>query len=303
MSDAPIGGVAPSAAEGPATQGDATSATEVPASKAPVVEKRKVIINGKEREVSLDEVLRDYQKYQAADERFAQASKIRKGVDTILEKVKKAETIEDLADLIPKDQFRKLAEKMFLEEMEWEQLPEAEKKARALEKRAALAENRLKSIEEEKANQARQYMRERAHKEIDEEIAEAFKTSGLNPTPERVIRVAQLMLASLGKPKEGEAPKPRMRASDALNRVLEGLWGEASDLLSAGELDQIRKRLPKKFLDGLRKSDVEAARSQDVILRKQPNLPKNESSPTRTKQKRMKTDDWFSQMEKKFGGK
>lgn len=264
---------------------------------APVSDKRTIKVDGKDVEVTWDDAAKAYTKVSAADQRFREAAEMRKWVETQIHKINSAESIEELQDLIPKDKFRKLAEKLFLEEIEYNELPESEKKLRALAKEKKLLEDKLKNQDEQRAEQERAYYRKEAEKSINDEIPAAFRKLGIAMTKKRVADVASLMSASFVQ--EGEpipAYGPRISAEKALEILVRESQQDIADFFDGSNLEEQRKRLPKKFLEGLRKSDVEAVKSQDVILRK--------SNPTsdhsRSSKKKMNLEEWFQNKDKKF---
>ncbi len=155
-------------------------------------------------------------------------------------------------------------------------------------------ENDLKTREERDADERSTHLRQAAAEDLDEQITSAFKTTGLPMTPSRLERVAQYMDASLN------ATGTLMDAGKALARVQTEIRSDSLEYLESMTIEEARKVLPKKLLDGLRKADIEDVRSQTRGTTQNGQQPPRRI--TDAKQKRMSTDNFFDQLEKKLGG-
>lgn len=262
--------------------------------------KHRVKVGDEDLEIDYDELTTGYQKAQASDKKFREASEIRKKVDELLENVKSGDH-KNLIKILGKDQARKMAEALLLEEIEYEELPKHEKTIRKLESEKREAEEKLQAHETEKETIKRQQLEHQAAQEIETEIVGAIKESSAKVTPRLVARVAELMeshIISTGQ---------RLPAKQALEYCREEIpkdFFSYVDGLTNEQVLALKKELPKKFLDVLRKDDVKSVLSQ-ASFSKGRSEEKDLSSPEKrkpAKSRRMTTDSWFEQMEKRLGG-
>lgn len=298
--------VAASGAQGDLASPNAQGAESQEAKVYP--EKVRVKIDGGELEVPFDEITRDYQKYKGSEKRFQEASNLRKQaqedrklVETFIGKAK-AGDLSWLRGIVPEAQIKQWAESQLLEHIEWEQLPESEKRAR-------IAERRLEEYEEEKARD-RESQREkelealtsRASQDLERELIDAVKELGhdFKVTPRFVRRIAEDIVASMEAldPEDPQA-KPRT-AKEAKDRAYNGLVQDATELLSILPEDKVIAMLPPKIREAIRRKDVEAATTQ--VSSRMKGLDTDQSAPSpRSKFQRMSIDQKFNQIEKKYG--
>lgn len=282
----------------------ATPSESAPAQ--PSSDKRKVKIDGVETEVDVNEVLNDYNKYRAADKRFEEAAKLRKEAEGAFESKKQIEyllenaTKGDLAwlkQIVPKDVLTKWAEKELLDHIEWERLPEAEKRAHVAEQRAKELEDKINEIAQTKERQEASVVEERAYQQIEADIIESVKSLGhdVKVTPRFIRRISEQMLASLEA--SGNDPNVKfMPAKVATERAFRGLKVDAQELLSLLPPEEVIKMLPQKIRDAVRRADVDQALSQMPRGVRKSEMG-DDPKPRPSKFKRMSTDDYFDRLE------
>lgn len=265
------------------------------ASTAANEQKFKVKVNGQESEVPLSKLVERWQKEEAADSKFQKASQIQKQFDEAINKMRSGQGREDLVRLVGKDVAKKYAEELLLEEIEWMELPESERRARQAELRAKDLENKLTEKEKAAQEQQRDALRQKAVQEIDTEIADVLKSLKVKPSLPILYRVVEQMIVAQ-KSKGAVLP-----ANEAFKRTVKGLSGEIPVIYDALGHDEFIKVLPKKFLDELRKKDRDLVSSQfpTTIRRK----PEEGSDTNSQKPRRGKSDDWFEQRAKFFRSK
>lgn len=255
--------------------------------------KHRLKVNEKEHELDYDTVIKLAQKGMASDEVFRNASAKEKKMAAMLEKMKQGD-LDFLEEIAGDEKLTKWAEKKLLKIIERNEMtPEQRELLEERAKREKL-ENEIKTREEREIEARREAMQQQAAVELDQKITEAFKAASLPMTPSRLERVAQYLDASLNT--SGDLLDP----SKALQRVVSEIRADATELVSSMSRDDLLKFLPKKVLDELRRADVEAVRAQDPMRRTIPNgQPRRIST---AKQQRMSTDQFFDQLDKKFGG-
>lgn len=241
--------------------------------KKPVTEARKLKwrakVDGAEEDVEVDEetIKRDYQKWKASEKKFQEAAQIRKETEDYFKELKKDKwkVFKDMG-LDPVS----AAEELLIERIKMEQMTPAERRAYDLEQenrqyKAELEQERSakKEYEASIAKQKQEAVELQLSADLGAEFVDAIKATGVKPSPRLVTRMAEHMLAnynSTGK---------KMAAKDALMHARRTLADDAASYLESLSLDEVKKTLSKPFLDGLRKSDVEAVLAQDPVGKSQ----------------------------------
>lgn len=258
--------------------------------------KHKLKVNDREEELDYDTVLKLAQKGKGADDVFRKTAAKEKQLAALLDKAK-AGDLDWLEEIAGSDQLNKWAEKKLLKLIELNEMSPEKRELMEERARRAKLEKDLQSRDEKEKWSQSAALREQAHQEIDTKIDTAFKAAKLPLTPGRLERVAQLMDASLST--EGTLLDP----AKALVIVQKQMISDTVELLESMPFEELRKHLPKKFLDAVRRGDIEDVRAQDP-LRTRPT--RNAADPTRrasdAKNKRMSTDDFFNKLEKRLGG-
>lgn len=255
--------------------------------------KHKLKVNEKEQEFDYDTVVKLAQKGMSSDEVFRKASAKEKQMATLFERMKEGD-LDWIEDIAGDEKLTKWAEKKLMKLIELQQMsPEQRELMDERAKRTKL-EKDLQTREEREQESRREYLRQEASVDLDQQIDSAFKAASLPMTPSRLERVAQYMDASLN------ATGTLLGADKALTRVTQEIRRDASELLESMKPEELREFLPRKVLDAIRRADVEDVRSQDPMRRPTQNQPPRKISDA--KAKRMSTDDYFSKLEKRFGG-
>jgi hypothetical protein len=182
--------VAPSTPSQGTSEGQASETTEnqVQATETPAQAERRKLkakVNGKEREVYEDDVLRDYQKYASADEKLREAAQKRKDIDRFYEQLENdpESLLNDPRLPINKQE---LAMKWLTEQIEHE-VKYADPKDRELDEiRRELEQfkNRDKEVEETKQQQEHRQLVEQRREAIATTLSEAMALSPLSKDPD-----------------------------------------------------------------------------------------------------------------------
>ena len=256
--------------------------------------KHRTRIDGEDLEVDYDELVRGYQKAQVSDRRLREAQALQA-------KAKTAQDIEshlekgDISWLTKKlgaEKAKDLFENFLIEQMEYDQLPQSEKRARALE-----AENKeLKSAQEKEREDAQKQQHDaivhRAYEDLDTEISEALKASGITkPTPRLALRIIDEIEARLNS--KGR----KIPAGEAKDAAIKSIHQDIAEYLPLIPIADLRKLLPKQVLDALRRDDVE-----QVLGEKQARRIRltGEQAPAAKQTKPVTVSNWFDKMEQKL---
>lgn len=267
-----------------------TKAPAAPAAQAPAPDfrgtKHKVKVGGQERDVSYDELIRDYQLQQASHEKLQQASRKEKDAAAVFEALERGDFGYVEQKLGPA-KARAAAEKYLIEKLEYDELPDVEKRSRQLE-----AENKgLKGEAQQRKETAEREEYERtvahAHQELDQEIAEALK-GYKNPTPRLVLRLLNEIDARL------DARHQRIPVAEAKKHAVESIFSDIEEYLPQLSPEELIQRLPKSVLDAIRKHEVSKVMGEKSGQRVSAKGEKTKAGETRPKTQQ----EWFQTMEK-----
>lgn len=245
-------------------------------------------VNGTEREMDEAEVLRRAQMAESADERFKEAKRIEREALEFLKAARQDPSLFFKSLGLNEDEYyeQKRKQKEMLES-----LTEEQREILRLRRVEAELARVKKEREEEAEKQRSSAMMEEAAKRIDVEISSAFKEAGIStPTPRLLKRVADTMYSYL------DATGQRLPALQALKHVLREDEEDRIKSFDTDDVSKILPKLPKKFLDAIRKADIESLKSS---LPKQ--SPKPKDGPVTLEKKKFKsTDDIFNELESKL---
>lgn len=250
--------------------------------------KHRVKIDGREEEVELEKLIANYQKAQAADKRFQEAAQKEKQAQAVMQALESGD-LKFLEQKLGKAKAKALMEDYLIQDMEYESLPPAEKRARELEqenKTLKQQQEEAKKAEQEKARQA--YL-ETAHKEIDTEIHQALSELGMKPTPRLAVRIVDEMIAKL------EGKQEAIPAKVASQRALKGLQDDIREYLPTLSAEQLMEIIPPQVIDQLREQEVNRVLGDRAQRRIK---PQQQSQPKPTKP--VGIDEWFNRIEKKI---
>lgn len=264
--------------------------------------KHRVVVDGKEIEVDYEELRRGYAHRAAANQRLQEAAEARKALQQkeqyLQSLLSRFENPQDALTLLTekygKKQARELMEAWLIGEMEYEAMPEAERRARELEEKLKTLEAEKEETEKERKERERREIEAKAHADIDQEVAEALAKIGRKPTPRLVIRVVDEMIL------RSQHLKERVPAHEALKYAQEGVWGDIAEYLEHTPPEEALKRLPKKFVDSLRQYEVSQVLGQKQQRRaKAPEAPAEKPEPGQKKS----LDERFEELRNRVGSK
>ena len=260
--------------------------------------KHKATVDGAEIEVDYDELRRGYSHAKAANQRFQKAAEVERAAqqrqaqaDSVLKRFDDPrQALGVLVEKFGKVQAREYLEDFLLEEMEYEALPAAEKRAREFEKRAKALEDELTNERKSQEDIRRSQIEAKAHGDLDVEVGEALKALGRKPTPRMVIAVVDEMIL------QGQMQKRRVTANEALPHFQRTQHANAVEWLSGLSPADAIKILPKSLLDGLRQHEV-----TQVLGEKQRRRPAASEQPAADSGgKKLGLDDWFENKKKQL---
>lgn len=260
-----------------------------------ILSKYKIKVDGKEEEVDLETLKREFSKSKAADKRFVEAAKLRKESEQLIEELKKnpRKVLEN-----PKlgVDFRKMAEDYLREQIELEMMTPEQKKIREYEKLLAEKESEQAEIRHQQEIAREEALFKHYAEDYDKSISAALLTAGLPRSPRTVARMAELMERSI---EFGIDVKP----ADLVPEVRKTYINDIKDLFSSADGDTLLAILGDDIANKIRKSDLKR------LTQAAPEFTKSESTraprtPSSSKEKGreyISVHEWREQLEKKFG--
>ena len=227
------------------------SADEAAVEPSPVEKKRyKVKVDAEELEIDEEELLKGYQTSKSSSKRFQEASALNKQVEKLLEDSRKdPRKMFEILGINP----REFSEQLLLQELE-ESLLSPEEKERKAEREELESYRKHTQTQKQKEEAARiERESEQVAEEIDEQIYNALKESGLKPTARNIARMAEYMLAGL------DQDDNKMDAKRAFSKVRSDTNQDLQDLFSSTPIEDLVKFLPKEMLAALRQFDIKNA--------------------------------------------
>jgi hypothetical protein len=151
----------------PATPAPSDSQAPIQANETPAQKEKRLLeakVNGKVVKVDEETLLRDYQKYASADEKFRQAAQYNKQLAEFKEAFKKDPEAALEASDLPEDVKVQLAEKWLLKSLEKQMQPQRSKEQEELEE--------LKRFKAEVERQKQEEMTKKEKEEFDRAVAQ-----------------------------------------------------------------------------------------------------------------------------------
>ena len=277
-----------------------TDGKEVPAKAAKAAEaikaeirKMKLKIDGKEEEMTEDEVIKLAQMGRGSNKRFEEAKVMRQQAEQFLAMLK-SDPKSVLSNPAIGVDLRKFAEEIVWEHIQDEALSPEQKKARDVQKEL---DKYKKQEEETKKTQAEQQMKALHDKyavDYDRKITSALQTSGLPKTPATVKRMAEYMFTAV---QNGYDLEP----SDLVEQVRKDYYQDIKDLFGQTEGDQLLSILGEDVAKKIRHSDMKRLKGTTGAVVK--DKPAQSSSKPGPKPKKLSGSDWRDSLIKEAMGR
>ena len=258
----------------------------------PVARKFKGKVNGREVEVDEATLLRDWQKYQSADERFRAASEKEKkyGKYEEFERALQNKDLSILSKYVDPDTIRQFSEKQLLDYLEYQGLSDEQRELLETRNKLKEYEDEKSKTEKQREEQERLQVNSQAVQLLDKEIADTFRELGVKPTPAKIMRMAMHMEAALS-----QKEPVFMSGKEAYRRATKDLSQDLNGYLESLDEKEIANVLPKKIIDAIRKHSIETAQAPFARTRSQDNSSRETGTKVRTT-----TDDFFKQLDQKY---
>lgn len=266
--------------------------TQVATPKPPNIKKYKVKVDGQDVEESLnlddeEAIKRHIQMSKAAMKRMNEAAMTKKQAENFIRRLQQ-DPVSVLTDPNLGVNFREVAEKYLLSQIQDEMLSPEQKRVQQAEKIIREREQEQKKLQEQREAQEMAQLQSHYANEHDRKISEALSSSGLPKTPRTVKRMAELMFQNLNM-------GLNLQPSQLVQIVKEDYYAEMRELFGASEGDMLLNILGDDVANKIRKHDLAKLRAG------QPSFAQRSQSAPAPKEetKRMSKEEWKEYLDKK----
>lgn len=280
--------------------------------------KHKYKAAGQDYEVDYDELVKRAEKGHGAEKRLAEASQKEKTVQERLKKLSDPanEDFQDLIELIGFDKAKKFADRLVWDSIQWDELPDHEKRRILAEQERDEAKAKLSKHEQEVQTKQKQQAYAEADRVISEEISRVLaegKKQGLSVSdiPEIKDMIIDEMLGYINLMDECEAKgipiqSPPPSHEDVLRKIQSRFDTNSSAYVKRLSTEQLMKVLSKEQLSALRQAEIDQlyapipghqGRSKNSQRDDTPQRPSSDKSA-----RKGKTEDFFKRMDERYGG-
>lgn len=250
--------------------------------------KHKVKFGGQEREVSYDELIRDYQNAKESTRRYQEAARLAQEAQSVNQALEKGD-VKFLVDKLGPQKARQMFENYLIEQMEYDELPEERKELLSERKRREELERKMKDIEERETRTRQEHLAAQAVAELDAEISDALKEAGKKANPRLALRIIEQIEANL------KAKGERIPAKEALKYATKSVTEDIGAYLADLTPEEAMSILPKSLVDSLMKAKVDRVLDTRTSARSKPaqSVARKDDAPMTIEKK-------FAEMENKF---
>lgn len=231
-------------------------------------------VNGKEVKVPKSKLEMYAQLGLASDEKFKEAKRIREDADKILStaKTEKSAIKSLMAAGYSKQEARQIIEEELLKEYEYEDLSPEEKKRREMEEELKKYKSKEEQDKAERENAAKSKEEAEYFKKLDDELADAIKSSNLPKHPVFGKFALQYMASSASQDLD-------ISAKDAMKLVEQDFLGVVQEVLSGLDAKTLKSWLGDKTLRSLREDAVSELKSKAPPFAKAKDMPAKQANP------------------------
>lgn len=242
----------------------------------------KVKIDGKEKEVDEDELVRGYSHQQAANKKLQEGLAARKQSEEFLEMMRNPEKFFEVAEKLghkPRD----LAEKFLVSKLEEDMLDPKDKELRQVKAEAEQAKREAEELKKSIEERRNEVLKQKFAKEYEEQFVNALKETKLPATKANIAEMAKYI---------GRAAKLEfeMTAVEAARLVMEDITNAQKALISEADAETIIRLFGEETVNKIRKYDVSKLKNPESVLK----TPEEQGEPKQRerKTKRMTQQEW-----------
>lgn len=253
-----------------------------------LLKKYDIVVDGKSESIELDlnddeAVKKHLQRGKSADNRFKEASDIRKAALDFIDQLRKNPK-KVLADPNINVDLKKFAQEIINEEVEQMAKSPEQRDKEKLQKELEDLKEKFKTDEENRKNAEFERLQAEQEQKLTDDISSALDTGGLPKTPYTVKKMAEMMMIALQNDID-------LTAKDVVPIIRKQMQAEIKEMLSASS-DDVLEEFLKDQLPRIRKRNV--AKAKEIATAnniKQAAVP--EKSDSKEPMKKIKMKDFF----------
>lgn len=287
-------------ADGAAEQTDVVENTAEATPEETTLRKFKVKVDGEELEVDEDELLKGYQSSKSAQKKFSEAAMMRKQAEKFVELLK-TDPVKVLTDPDIGVNFRELAEKYLVEQLQEELLTPEEREVREVKRKLREYEDKERLTREEQEKAQYEELLNHYQQDFTKQITTALESTGLPQNEATIGRMANYYYQILQSKDIADEVKDNITFTDVAQLVQEDYQNELKRLVSSSNMETLVKLMGEDQVKNIRKWDLERVGKKDApkTPEKQPDLKQRSSEG----KKKMSMKEFDEQMAKiKRGG-
>jgi len=285
MSDIDTNAPAPEAPiEGASATPSAPPAAQAAAVKAEI-RKLKLKFDGKEEELSEEEVIKLAQMGKLGTKKAQEKAVLEKDITAFFQKLK-ADPFAVLQDPAIGLDVKKLVVDYIEQQVAEEQKTPAQKEKEALLKELEAERAKSKKTEDEKQSEKLAREQEKAAREIDTQMDGALKKVGLPVSPYTLKRMADFMLQALEQNMD-------LTPEDVGPLVKKEIQNDIKQMFSSSPDELIEEFLGKERLGGMKKKQLAAVKQATQGISTKTTATGQSSTPTSQAQKKIAMKDFF----------
>lgn len=189
------------------------------------IRRLKLKINGEERELPEDEVVRLAQRGMGADEKFRESAKMRKQAENFF-KLLKTNPAAALAHPAIGLNVRQFAEDIIYKQIQYEKMTDEQKELYEAKLKLKQMEDEKRRLHDEQQTKKQSVLENEYKDTLQKKIVDVLETSGLPKTPRTVARVAHYMF-------EARARGVRAEPADVIDMVQSDYHKDFQDMFGA----------------------------------------------------------------------
>lgn len=278
-------------AEAIVNDNNSPEATEIAAENNTQPQKYKVKVDQQEMEVALDDLIRNYQKGEAADKRLREAAMARKEAEEFIKLAKSDK--KKLFQALGEDP-QAFVEQFLSEYFEEQSLSPEQKELRDTKRRLEEYESITRQQEEARQAEQMEQLYSQYEQQYSNDIVAAIQSGGLPPSEYVVKRVAEYMLAAVENGLDVTAQDVIPLVKEDIGMFTKSLYSEApEDKLIELLGEDVAKKIVKQHLKTVQPKTVES---------RPPQQKTTQSSSASDKKKHMSTYDFREMIERRKAG-
>lgn len=241
-----------------------------------------VNIDGQNVEVSKDELLKGYQRAQAANQRFMEAARLKKEAEEERNLLQNDGFEAALKYAGNTKEFREKVESWLWNQLQREQMDPKDLELEELRAKAKEAEELKQRQQEEEEKRQFAELQAKEEERYLKEFNNAFSARGIEPEPKDIQEVSAILYNAATNNYD-------MPINDAIDIYLEKRNSEIESFLSKADIDRLEKLIGKDKINQIRKKEIQK-------LKNPTGRSSKPAEPQKQKEAKIAASDFFSNL-------